>query len=226
MRRKLRDGTIWVYTPLLAMAADVFDARIRPLEAWVWPEHTRYLDLWASQLDKARRALEGPPPSYRPLDPDDAAVTAAVKETYAGAITLFGSPQLAGDADGRDTRAPAVPAGLVAHDPRHGRRPAVAEDLRGRAQSGRWPLAIDRDNLLYAADRRPGPGLPRGPDPRQARQAGQPDGQRARPGQEQGIRLHGRRRAAASSGEIQLRPDLTSRADWDPDNGGRRDGGQ
>ena len=59
VRRKLRDGTIWVYTPLLAMAADVFDARIRPLEAWVWPEHTRYLDLWASQLDTARRALEG-----------------------------------------------------------------------------------------------------------------------------------------------------------------------
>jgi hypothetical protein len=93
-RHPRRDGTVWAYTPLLAFEAEVLGAEIEPLEAWVWPEHTRYLDLWAQQIDAARLALAGPPPSWRPGDPDDAAVLAAVKDTYSGAVTLFGSPQL------------------------------------------------------------------------------------------------------------------------------------
>ena len=102
-RRKRDDGTAWYYTPLLAMAADLLGAQITPLEAWAWPQHTRYLDLWAGQLNTARLALSGPPPGYRPADPDAAAVLASLKDTYSGAVTLFGSHQL--DAD------PGPPAG-------------------------------------------------------------------------------------------------------------------
>jgi hypothetical protein len=220
-RRPLKDGTIWAYTPLLAFEAGVLAADIRPLEAWVWPEHTRYLDLWAQQVDAARLALAGAPPGYRPGDPDDAAVLAAVKDTYSGAITLFGSPQLDADKlipypqllelarrDGtadvslatlrrrycRVTFTPearaqpcascgtpatdlvgGVPLHLSCPDPpgaEGGGRPrhwlyrpdwahmivntAAARLYRkvfdAAAASGRWPVGIDRDNLLYTSD--------------------------------------------------------------------------
>jgi hypothetical protein len=233
VRRKRDDGTAWYYTPLLAMAADLLDAQIRPVEAWVWPEHTRYLDLWAAELNKARLALSGPPPGYRPEDPDAAAVLAAVKDTYSGAVTLFGSSQLDAAADrlilyprllelasrdggaadvvspatlrrrycrvtfAQETQAQpcascgtpstelvgAMPLHLQCPDPpaaegggreRHklfredwaytGIGTAGARLYRKILQveeitPGLWPLAIDRDNLLYASDN---------PDPEQA----------------------------------------------------------
>jgi hypothetical protein len=152
--RKRDDGTAWYYTPLLAMAADLLGAQIEPAEAWVWPQHTRYLDLWATELNKARLALSGPPPSYRPDDPDAAAVLAALKDTYSAAITLFGSPQL--DADpgtGRERHKLFRPdwahiVGGATPNARLYRKVLQVET----ANPGLWPLAIDRDNLLYASD--------------------------------------------------------------------------
>lgn len=150
-RRPGKDGTIWVYTPLLAMVAGLLDVDIEPAEAWVWPRHTRYLNLWASEMDKARRALEGPPPAWRPDSPDDAAVLAAIKDTYSGAITLFGSPQLAADPErGRPAHR------LHRPDWTHMVITTAAARLYRKifaaAQAtGRWPLGIDQYNLLYAS---------------------------------------------------------------------------
>ena len=152
-RRRRDDGTAWYYTPLLTLAADLLGAQITPLEAWVWPKHTRYLDLWAAELNTARLALSGPPPSYRPDDPDAAAVLAALKDTYSGAVTLFGSPQLDADADtGRERHKLFRPdwalTVIATATARLYRKILQAEE----ATPGWWPLAIDRDNLLYASD--------------------------------------------------------------------------
>lgn len=152
-RRKRDDGTAWYYTPLLAMAADLLGAQIEPAEAWVWPQHTRYLDLWATELNKARLALAGPPPGYRPEDPDAATVLAALKDTYSAAITLFGSSQLDADEEsGRERRKlyrPDWAHMLIGTATARLYRKILAIE---EANPGLWPLAIDRDNVLYASD--------------------------------------------------------------------------
>ena len=152
-RRRRDDGTAWYYTPLLALAADLLGTQITPLEAWIWPRHTRYLDLWAGELNTARLALAGTPPGYRPVDPDTAAVLAALKDTYSGAITLFGSPQLVADSDtGREQHKLFRPdwalTVIATATARLYRKILQAEE----ATPGWWPLAIERDNLLYASD--------------------------------------------------------------------------
>ena len=154
-------------------------------------------------------------------------MTAAVKETYAGAITLFGSPQLAGDAD----------AGIPAHrlyrpDWSHMILATAAARLwrkifAAAAETGRWPLAIDRDNLLYAADQ-PDPDLacPAGLIPARPGQAGSPTGNALGQVKNKGSALTADAGPLLAAGRFSFDRDLTSRADWDPDNGGRRDGGQ
>lgn len=152
-RRRRDNGPAWYYTPLLALAADLLGAEIRPAEAWVWPKNTRYLDLWAGELNTARLALSGPPPGYRAGDPDTAAVLATLKDTYSGAVTLFGSSQI--DADTSTGRArhklfrPDWAHTVIATATARLYRKVLQAE---QAMPGRWPLAIDRDNLLYASD--------------------------------------------------------------------------
>jgi hypothetical protein len=105
-------------------------------------------------------ARAGPPPSYRPADPDAAAVLAALKDTYSAAITLFGSSQLDEDKEtGRERHKLFRPdwtlTVITTATARLYRKILAIEE----ASPGLWPLAIDRDNLLYASDN---------PDPDQA----------------------------------------------------------
>ena len=143
----------------------------------MWPEHTRYLDLWASQLDTARRALAGPPPSYRPLDPDDAAVLGRGQGHLRRGGHLVRLPAAGRTIaeTGRDTRhrlyRPDWSHMIIATAAARLYRKIFAAEA---AEPGRWPLAIDRDNLLYAADD-PDPDRPPRGLIRQARPA-EPDG--------------------------------------------------
>jgi hypothetical protein len=216
-RRRNRDGTIWAYTPLLAMAAELLTAEITPLEAWVWPEHTRYLDLWADQLDKARQALAGPPPSYAPADPDDAAVLAAVKDTYSGAVTLFGSPQLDANPEaGRERHRLYRPDWahiIVATAAARLYRKILAVEA---AELGRWPVAIDRDNLLYASD---------DPDPDRACPAGLTIGNRLGQVKTKGSAMLAEAGPKLIAGKFSF-DELISRQAWDPVRGGPRDQGE
>jgi hypothetical protein len=295
-RQPRKDGTIWVYTPLLAFEAEVLGAEIRPLEAWVWPEHTRYLDLWAQQMDAARLALAGPPPGYRPGDPDDAAVLAAVKDTYSGAVTLFGSPQIDGDGlilyprllelarrDGAADVSPAalrrrycrvaftqearaqpcascgtpatelvggMPLHLQCADPEGAKgggrernrlyRPDWAHMIVNTAaarlyrkifaaadQCGRWPVGIDRDNLLYTSDD-PDPerSCPDGLVPSRPGQENKPVGNGLGQVKNKGSALMSVAAPLLAAGKFHFDDHLLGRDDWDPLNGGPRCGGQ
>ena len=225
--RPRKDGTVWVYTPLLAFEADMLGAAIEPLEAWVWPEHTRYLDLWAQQMDTARLALAGPPPSFRPGDPDDAAVLAAVKDTYSGTVTLFGSSQLAGDPD------KGKPASrLYRPDWAHMIVNTAAARLYRKifaaaARCGRWPVAIDRDNLLYTSDD-PDPerSCPDGLVPARPGQEAKPVGNRLGQVKNKGSALMSAAAPLLAAGKFHFDDHLLGRDGWDPVSGGPRAGGQ
>lgn len=211
-RRKRDDGPAWIYTPLLAMAAELLGAEIQPEEAWVWPEHTRYLELWSSELNTARLALAGPPPGYRPEDPDARAVLAALKDTYSGAVTLFGSPQLDADADtGRERHtlfrpdwAHIVVATATA---RLYRKILQAEE----AARGLWPLAIDRDNLLYASDE---------PDPAKACPAPLRAGNQLGAVKNKGSAVMADAASLLAAGRFSFDQHLTAPGQWDPGRGG------
>jgi len=213
VRRKRDDGTAWYYTPLLAMAADLLGVEIRPVEAWVWPEHTQYLDMWATELNKARLALAGPPPSYRPEDPDAAAVLDALKDTYSGAITLFGSPQLDEDPEtGRERhklfRQDWSYTGIGTSNARLYRKILQVEEVT----PGLWPLAIDRDNLLYASD---------SPDPEQACPAPLKTGNQLGQVKNKGSGLMADAAPQLAKGRFSF-DKLTPPAMWDPRGGGPR----
>jgi hypothetical protein len=216
-RRRNPDGTIWAYTPLLAMAAELLSAEITPLEAWTWPEHTRYLDLWAGELDKARRALAGPEPSYAPADPDDAAVLAALKDTYSGAVTLFGSPQLDANPEaGRERHRLYRPDWahiIVATSAARLYRKILAVEA---AERGRWPVAIDRDNLLYASD---------DPDPDRACPPGLTLGNGLGQVKTKGSAMLAEAGPKLGAGKFSF-DELISRQAWNPVRGGPRDRGE
>jgi hypothetical protein len=227
VRRRREDGTVWAYTPLLAFEADVLGAGIRPAEAWVWPEHTRYLDLWAQQLDAARLALAGPPPGWRPGDQDDAAVLAAVKDTYSGAVTLFGSAQLAGDAE-QDKPAHR----LYRPDWTHMIVSTAAARLYRKIfaaadRAGRWPVAIDRDNLLYtSSDPDPERSCPDGLVPSRPGQEKNPVGNGLGQVKNKGSALMTAAGPLLAAGKFHFDEHLLGEADWDPVNGGPRNSGQ
>jgi hypothetical protein len=149
-QRTLPDGTAWLPTPTVALASDpyLFGLPIRPVEAWVWRDRTRYLDLWAREINTARLALADLADGG---DAGAAAVLATVKDMYSSAITLFGSPQL--DArDGRERHKYFRPSWshlvITTARARLFRKILQVEERN----PGLWPVAIDRDNLLYASD--------------------------------------------------------------------------
>jgi hypothetical protein len=222
-RRPLKDGTVWAYTPLLAFESDVLGAAIQPLEAWVWPEHTRYLDLWAQQMDAARLALAGPPPGWRPGDPDAAAVLAAVKDTYSGAVALFGSPQLAADpAKGKPAHRLYRPdwAHMIVNT-------AAARLYRkifaAAEKTGRWPCGIDRDNLLYTShDPDPERACPDGLVPVRPGQDKKPVGNGLGQVKNKGSALMADAAPLLAAGRFHFDEHLTARDSWDPVNGGPR----
>lgn len=219
------DGTIWLWTPLVAFANEILGANLVPVEAWVWPEHTQYLDKFAARLDGARQALAGPPPLYRPEDPDQAAVLAAVKDTYSSAVTLFGSKQIAGDP--KENRAPDILyrpdwTGMIlaTAGARLYRKIFAAAGQTG----GRYPVAVDRDNLAYLSDEAdPARACPPGLVPAKAGQD--------RPSLGNGLGQVKNKGSAVVTPELAGRlahgrfnfdTDLIPPQDWDPVHGGQQ----
>ena len=165
-------------------------------------------------LNKARLALAGPPPGYQPEDPDARAVLSALKDTYSGAVALFGSPQLDGDQEaGRDRHklyrpdwAHMVVATATA---RLYRKILQAEE----ASPGTWPLAIDRDNLLYASD---------DPDPERACPAPLKTGNQLGQAKNKGSGLMAGAAELLTAGRFSFDKDLTPPGGWDRVRGGPR----
>jgi hypothetical protein len=129
-----RRGARWFTTPTLAYAA-ALGYELAPLEGWLYREHTRFYEPWTARIRDARAALMKSP------DRDDAAVLAAVKDTYRRGIGML-----------------AVPTSRRMFRPDH--RHAIVSQARVTLlrklanvgdREGRWPLAAGTDAVAYAS---------------------------------------------------------------------------
>ncbi|MFF6984246.1 DUF927 domain-containing protein [Streptomyces sp. NPDC008343] len=131
-------ATRWFTTPTVKELA-AMDYEIRPVEAHVWDERTRYLNPWANRLRDARGGVL--PPSLAG-DPDAAAVLEAVKATYTRTLGYHASEKA-----GRYYY-PYWWLAVVATA-----RVNLFRKIRNVAKKeGRFPLAIATDWVLYATN--------------------------------------------------------------------------
>ncbi len=129
--------TLWVTTPSLQFALEEEYAP-EILEAWTWPEHARVLDPWYERVRDARTALDID-------DPDAQVARDQLKQVYAHTIGMFGSTA---HRQGKDDFRPDWRHLIVAK--------ARTNILRrvatiGKA-TGRWPVAIVTDTVLYTSN--------------------------------------------------------------------------
>jgi hypothetical protein len=128
----------WVSTPTLQLALE-HDVRVEVLEAYTWPEHSRILDGWYGRMRDARDRLDIPD------DPDATVARDQVKEIYTKAIGMLGSHQYQ---VGKRTYRP---------DWRHHIQGKSNANILRRvinigSATGRWPVAIKKDTLVYVSD--------------------------------------------------------------------------
>ncbi|MCY0922883.1 hypothetical protein OS965_32870 [Streptomyces sp. H27-G5] len=133
--RARRDGTRWYATPTLSVAEELGYA-IKPVEAYLYDNSTRYYEEWAKTLRDAITALR-----ERGQDPDAEAVVQALKATYretSGMLTVKGSGK------------------LYRPDHRHFvislARANLTRKIHNAAKEGRHVLAVGTDNVLYASN--------------------------------------------------------------------------
>ncbi|MFE9484653.1 hypothetical protein ACFYNM_39500 [Streptomyces spororaveus] len=133
--RPRRDGTRWYATPTLSVAEELGYA-IKPVEAYLYDNSTRYYETWAKTLRDAITALR-----ERGQDPDAEAVVQALKATYretSGMLTVKGSGK------------------LYRPDHRHFvislARANLTRKIHNAAKEGRHVLAVGTDNVLYASN--------------------------------------------------------------------------
>lgn len=142
-----RRGPVLATSYTLALAYEL-GHEVTPTEAWLWHEHGRYLEPWYQQLRDARRGLE----QLRTAgDVDAGPVLDAVKLTYSGGVGRLAKRELTGS----NADDPVHQAGRPWYHHVLGR--ARANLLRQLAAAGngpdaRWPLAVWRDTVVYAAD--------------------------------------------------------------------------
>lgn len=128
--------TRWVTTPGLEFAVEQgYGPTI--IEAYTWPEHARILDPWYERIRDARTALDV-------NDVDAQAARNQVKSIYAPTIGMLGSQM---HMQGRKGYAPDRRHQIIAK--------ARTNILRRVAQigrdSGRWPVAIIADTIIYTS---------------------------------------------------------------------------
>ena len=174
-------GPAWYATPTVAYAVEL-GHRVRPIEAWLRPEHGPYLDPWYARLRDAYLATMADLGVTRELDEAGfltamarhrgadaglAAVLTAIKATVKGGIgKLRERPQGAGYRPGerwpaleRPTWRPDIRAAVIS-----AARVNMHRKMTRMAAAGRYPLAVLSDCVVYPS---PGPSpldvLPRDP---------------------------------------------------------------
>ncbi|MGK5499622.1 telomere-associated protein Tap, partial [Streptomyces sp. URMC 125] len=163
-------GPAWYATPTVAYAVEL-GAEVRPLEAWVRPDHGPYLDPWHARLRAAYletmaalgvttdldesaylAAMEG----HKAADRGESAVLSAVKATVKGGIgKLRERPQGLGYRPGerwpaleRPTWRPDIRAAVIAT----ARVNMHRKMARTAAAAGLYPLAVLSDCVVYPGD--------------------------------------------------------------------------
>ncbi|AJE39204.1 telomere-associated protein Tap [Streptomyces nodosus] len=164
------DGPAWYATPTVAYAVELGYA-VRPVEAWVRHENGRYLDGWYNRLRDAYlatmadlgvdadlspagflAAMDG----YKERDPQLAIVASAIKATVKGGLgKLRERPRGEGWRPGEPWRAlsrptwrPDIRAAVISRTRINLHRKIV----KHAAFTGRYPVAILSDCVVYAAD--------------------------------------------------------------------------
>ncbi|MGW5565839.1 telomere-associated protein Tap [Streptomyces tendae] len=164
------EGPAWYATPTVAYAVEL-GYEVRPLEAWVRPENGRYLDGWYQRLRDAYlatmadlgvtadlepadflAAMDG----HRDRDPDLAIVVSAIKATVKGGLgKLRERPRGEGWRPGEPWRAlsrptwrPDIRAAVISRTRINLHRKIV----KHAAYTGRYPVAVLSDCVVYAAD--------------------------------------------------------------------------
>lgn len=127
----------WVSTPTLEIAIDLgYEFEIH--EAYVWPEHTRFLDTWYERIRDARTALDTD-------NPDDQAARDLLKALYTRSLGLMASFEFHA---GRPGFAPERYHAIQARS----RANILRRIHKIGKETGRWPVAIIADTILYTSD--------------------------------------------------------------------------
>jgi hypothetical protein len=136
---KPRDRAVeWVTTPSLAYAHELgYEPNV--VEAVVWHEHARVLDPWYARIRDARQATDNPD------DPELAILRDMIKETYTRSIGMMGSEQ---HLKGRNTYYPERRHMIIAK----ARTNLLRAVVRIGNETGRWPLAVKTDTIVYASN--------------------------------------------------------------------------
>lgn len=130
----LPSGPVWRATPSLERAAKLgYEPKI--LESWVWPQHGRILNPWYEAIRDSRTALD---------NPDDLLVRDLVKVVYTRSYGQMGAHE--------------HQAGHPGYAP-HNRLSGIANATSNLiyrvhkigTETGRWPLAMLKDTVLYAS---------------------------------------------------------------------------
>ncbi|GGV82843.1 transcriptional regulator [Streptomyces griseoloalbus] len=163
-------GPAWYATPTVAYAVEL-GYEVRPIEAWVRHENGRYLDGWYNRLrdaylatmadlgvdaDLAPEDFLAAMDGYKERDPELAIVVSAIKATVKGGLgKLRERPRGEGWRPGRPWRAlarptwrPDIRAAVISRTRINLHRKIV----KHAAFTGRYPVAILSDCVVYAAD--------------------------------------------------------------------------
>lgn len=128
---------IWIATPTMELAHEL-GIELEIHEAWLWHEKGRVLDSWYKRMKEARDLLDT-------ADEDDRAARDLVKSTYVAGIGML-------DYRGRHDQL----AIWAPHRHDHIVAKSRANILRRILQIGeaknRWPVAIEKDAILYTSD--------------------------------------------------------------------------
>lgn len=163
-------GPAWYVTPTVAYAVEL-GFRVRPLEAYLRPEAGTYLEPWHDRLRDAYvatmadlhvptgtrveereflAAMEG----HEQADPGMAMVLSAVKATVEGGISRLRERPRGGHRDGdrwpaldRPTWRPDIRAAVISR----ARTNMHRKMARTAAATGRYPLAVLADRVVYAS---------------------------------------------------------------------------
>ena len=128
---------VWATTPGMQLAYEL-GYTVPILEAYVWEEHGRVLDPWYERVRDARTALDV-------VDVDAQAARNLLKVMYTRTIGMLGSEEWMRNRAG------------YAPDRRHhivakARSNILRRILQIGQDSGRWPVAVTADTVLYVAD--------------------------------------------------------------------------
>jgi hypothetical protein len=135
--RDITGQLTWLTTPTLDVAISLgYDPEIH--EAYVWEKHSRIYDTWYERIRDARTTLDT-------IDPDDQRARDLLKELYVRSLGLTASFE---HHQGRPGFAPERYHFIQAR--------AKANIIRRiqqiGADTGRWPVAVSKDTVLYTSD--------------------------------------------------------------------------